>query len=94
MDPSYGTETAVGAAIQKSGIRRDQIFITTKLWNNLHHPDDVEGALDASLKKLGTDYLDLYLMHWPSSFERGANVFPKGSDGKAIKGESDYVDVS
>lgn len=83
----------MGAAIRKSGIPRDQIFLTTKLWNNSHHPDDVEVALDASLKRLGTDYLDLYLMHWPSSFERGSNVFPKGEDGKAVKGDSDYVDV-
>lgn len=84
----------MGTAVKKSGIPRDQIFLTTKLWNNSHHPDDVEATLDASLKKLGTDYLDLYLMHWPSAFERGRNVFPKGEDGKVIKGDSDYVDVS
>ncbi|KAI4277613.1 MAG: hypothetical protein LQ337_001636 [Flavoplaca oasis] len=52
----YGTEPAVGAAIRKSGIPRSKIFITTKLWNNSHHPDDVEPALDASLADLGTDY--------------------------------------
>lgn len=58
-----------------------------------HHPDDVEKALDASLKDLGTDYLDLYLMHWPSPFARGDALFPKGDDGKAIPGDSDYVDT-
>lgn len=58
----YGTEPAVGAAIRKSGVPRSEIFITTKLWNNAHHPDDVEKALNASLKDLGTDYVDLYLM--------------------------------
>ena len=83
----------MGAAIKKSSIPRDQLFITTKLWNNRHHPDDVEAALDASLENLGTGYLDLYLMHWPSSFQRGSNVFPKGPDGKVIKGDSDYADV-
>lgn len=89
----YGTEPAVGAAIKKSGIPRDQIFITTKLWNNSHDPADVEAAIDASLKDLGTEYLDLYLMHWPSPFARGDALFPKGDDGKLKKGESDYVET-
>ena len=88
----YGTEPAVGAAIKKSGIPRSEIFITTKLWNNSHHPDDVEPALDASLKDLGTDYLDLYLMHWPSPFARGDTLMPKKND-KIQTGDTDYVDT-
>lgn len=56
-------EAAVGKALKNSSIPRDQIFITTKLRNNNHHPDDVSKALDASLKNLGVDYLDIYLMH-------------------------------
>jgi len=43
-------------------VPREELFITTKLWNNSHHPDDVEPALEASLKDLGVDYVDLYLM--------------------------------
>jgi diketogulonate reductase-like aldo/keto reductase len=58
----YGTEAAVAKGIKSAGIPREDLFITTKLWNNSHHPDDVEQALDASLKDLGTDYVDLYLM--------------------------------
>ncbi|KAL8947532.1 MAG: hypothetical protein Q9222_006193 [Ikaeria aurantiellina] len=89
----YGTEPACGAAIKKSGIPRSKIFITTKLWNHHHHPSDVEPALDASLADLGTDYVDLYLMHWPVAFARGSTPFPKDSAGKMINGDTDYVDT-
>ncbi|KAK5108402.1 hypothetical protein LTR62_008358 [Meristemomyces frigidus] len=89
----YGTEPAVGAAIKKSGVPRKDIFLVTKLWNNSHDPASVEPALDASLKDLGTDYVDLYLMHWPSPFKDGDKMFPKGSDGKVATGSADYVDT-
>ena len=88
----YGTEPAVGRAIKNAGVPRNEIFVTTKLWNNKHHPDDVEPALDASLKDLGTDYVDLYLMHWPSPFARGDSAFPK-ENGKVKPGDTDYVDT-
>ena len=92
---SYGTEIAVAKGIKRSGVPRSEIFITTKLWNNSHHPDDVEKACDASLKDLETDYLDLFLMHWPSPFGRSETLFPKEKDGRTTqKGHTDYVDVS
>ncbi|KAL6717926.1 hypothetical protein ACLMJK_004011 [Lecanora helva] len=87
----YGTEPAVGRAIKKSGIPRSEIFITTKLWNNSHHPDDVLPALEASLRDLDTDYLDLYLMHWPSPFARSEKLMPRDENGKIRPGEADYV---
>ncbi|ODV98343.1 hypothetical protein PACTADRAFT_31742 [Pachysolen tannophilus NRRL Y-2460] len=72
----YGNEKEVGKAIKDSGIPREEIFITTKLWNT--HQDDVAKAVDTSLQNLGVDYIDLYLMHWPIAFNPDANsTFPK-----------------
>ncbi|KAI9370458.1 NADP-dependent oxidoreductase domain-containing protein [Aspergillus egyptiacus] len=88
----YGTEKAVGAAIRKSGIPRKEIFLTTKLWNNKHHPDDVEQALQDSLNDLGLDYVDLYLMHWPVAWRRGTEQFPKDGDKPAVV-DTDYLDT-
>jgi diketogulonate reductase-like aldo/keto reductase len=51
----------VGAAIKKSGVPRAQIFLTTKIWNNNHHPEDVVSSVEKSLQDLGTDYVDLLL---------------------------------
>jgi len=61
----YGNEEAVGLAIKNSGIYREDIFVTTKLWNDDQRSGKVEEAIDASLKRLGLDYIDLYLVHWP-----------------------------
>ncbi|RDH29327.1 NADP-dependent oxidoreductase domain-containing protein [Aspergillus welwitschiae] len=89
----YGTEEAVGKAIKKSGVPRDQLFITTKLWNNKHHPDDVAQALQDSLNDLDLDYVDLFLMHWPVAFKRGTEKFPKNESGKPAVDDIDYVDT-
>ncbi|MBK9158502.1 MAG: aldo/keto reductase [Micropruina sp.] len=59
----YGNERQVGQAIRESGLPREEFFVTTKLWNDRH--DDAAGALGLSLSKLGLDYVDLYLIHWP-----------------------------
>lgn len=61
----YGNEAQVGAAIAESGVRRDQIFVTSKLWNNDQGYDKALLAFDASMKRLKLEYLDLYLLHWP-----------------------------
>ncbi len=65
----YGNEVGVGKAIKASGLPREQIFITTKLWNAHHAYDDALRAFDESLAKLDCDYIDLYLIHWPLPME-------------------------
>jgi 2,5-diketo-D-gluconate reductase A len=62
---SYGSERGVGEAIAASGIPREQIFVTSKLSNRNHRPDDVRSSFAETLKKLGLEYLDLFLIHWP-----------------------------
>ncbi|WEG09991.1 aldo/keto reductase [Microbacterium horticulturae] len=62
----YGNEEGVGQAIADSGISRDELFITTKLWNDRHDADEPRKALQESLAKLGLDQVDLYLVHWPT----------------------------
>lgn len=62
----YGNEDSVGAGIKASGINRHDLFLTSKLWNADHGYDKTKKAIDRSLEKLDTDYLDLYLIHWPN----------------------------
>lgn len=62
----YGNEVGVGRAIAASGVPREEVFLTTKVWNDHHGAEPARAALEASLERLGTDYLDLYLIHWPS----------------------------
>jgi len=62
---AYRNEKGVGAAIDASGLPREDVFVTTKLWNRQQGFDSTLAAFDASLERLGFDYVDLYLIHWP-----------------------------
>lgn len=61
----YANEEGVGQAIRESGVPRENVFVTSKLWNDAHGTNDVKAAFDASLERLGVDVIDLYLIHWP-----------------------------
>ena len=84
----YGNEREVGQALQAGlaagGIAREDIFVTTKLWNSNHRPERVEPAFQASLDRLGLKYLDLYLIHTPYAFQPGDNQDPRDQNGNVI----------
>jgi 2,5-diketo-D-gluconate reductase A len=61
----YGNERGVGAAVAASGLARDEVYLTSKLNNGFHRPDDARRAFDGTLESLGTDHVDLFLIHWP-----------------------------
>lgn len=84
----YGTEKVIGEAIRESGIPREEFFITTKLPFNCQ--DRVAESFDLSLKNLGVDYVDLYLMHWPMTvpYREGWLNLPRGPDGSVITVDS------
>ena len=63
---AYGNEAGVGEAVRSSGLDRDEVYVTTKVWNNDQGYDKTMAAFDASMAKLGLDRLDLYLIHWPT----------------------------
>ncbi|MBB5340953.1 aldo/keto reductase [Tunturiibacter gelidoferens] len=84
----YRNEREVGEALQAGlaagGIAREDIFVTTKLWNSNHRPERVEPAFEASLDRLRLNYLDLYLIHTPFAFQPGEEQDPRDENGNVI----------
>ena len=84
----YRNEREVGEALEQglaaNGVAREDIFVTTKLWNSNHRPERVEPAFKASLDRLGIEYLDLYLIHTPYAFQSGDEQDPRDQNGNVI----------
>jgi len=84
----YRNEAAVGEAIQeafKAGtLQREDLFVTTKLWNTNHRPERVKPAFDASCRRLQLDYVDCYIIHTPFAFQPGDEQDPRDADGRVI----------
>uniref|UniRef100_A0A182JHF8 NADP-dependent oxidoreductase domain-containing protein n=1 Tax=Anopheles atroparvus TaxID=41427 RepID=A0A182JHF8_ANOAO len=94
----YENEHEVGegiaAKITHGNVKRDELFITSKLWNTYHQPDKVLGALLVTLRNLRLEYLDLYLIHWPMAYREGDDLFPLRPDGKRVHfSDVDYIDT-
>src|SRR4051812_9224395 len=88
----YRTEREVGEAMrevfEEGKIRREDVFVITKLWNTNHRPERVKPAFEASLKRLQLDYVDLYLIHTPFAFKPGEEQDPRDSNGDVIYDKS------
>ncbi|XP_037933537.1 aldo-keto reductase family 1 member B1-like isoform X2 [Teleopsis dalmanni] len=84
---------ALSAALDNQYLDRQDIFITSKLWNTFHRPDLVRPACKKTLKDLETSYLDLYLMHSPMAFREGSSLFPKDAHGKLLFSTVSFIDT-
>ncbi|KAI1414770.1 Aldo/keto reductase [Hypoxylon sp. FL1857] len=78
----YHNEDQVGKGIAAAGVAREDIWVTSKLWNDQHRPDEATKAIKKSISDLGVEYLDLYLIHWPVAFVPGED--PKLDEGTSI----------
>ncbi|KAI1258809.1 Aldo/keto reductase [Xylariaceae sp. FL1019] len=86
----YLNEAEVGEGVrdflkENPSVKREDLFITTKVWNHLHEPEEVKWSFENSLQNFGLEYIDLFIVHWPIAAEAGEDKFPKlGADGKYI----------
>lgn len=84
---------AVNAKIAEGKVTREDLWITSKIWNCFHDPKDVRGALEHTLKQLNLKYLDLYLMHWPINYQKSEELFPKDAAGNSLHANFDLTET-
>ncbi|KAK1122832.1 hypothetical protein K0M31_009274 [Melipona bicolor] len=93
----YQNEKEIGQAVQtkiKDGtVKREDLFITTKLWNNFHKESSVVPTCKKSLENLGLSYVDLYLVHWPFAFQEGGDLLPRKENGDLLMSDTDYLET-
>ncbi|BES98537.1 reductase [Nesidiocoris tenuis] len=91
----YRNEKEIGQAlnrkIDEGVVRREDVFLVSKLWNTFHNENSVLPAIKRSLSDLGVDYVDLYLVHWPVALKDGWDLEPKDSEGRFILSDSDFT---
>ncbi|XP_019868165.1 aldo-keto reductase family 1 member B1 isoform X2 [Aethina tumida] len=84
---------AIAAKIKEGVVKREELFITSKLWNTYHSQNLVEKAIKQTLSDLQLSYLDLYLVHWPLGYQEGGDNFPKDDKDQIIFSDVDYVET-
>lgn len=95
----YNNEQHIGKAIRESIaesnglLKRQDFFITSKCWNTFHSKNKVHLCLDQILQRLGLDYLDLYLVHWPMGFKEDSGDYPADANGKMIASDIHYLET-
>lgn len=93
----YGNEKEVGdgirAKIADGTVKREELFVTSKLWNTYHKQDMVVPMCKRTLQHLQLDYVDLYLMHWPFAWKEGDDLWPMDNNGEMIFSDVDYIET-
>ena len=94
---SYGNEKTIGRAVRdligNKTVKREELFIVTKVANNYHTRENALKSVNISLNNLGLDYIDLVLIHWPFAVKQGDDPRPKDKDNKTIYSDIDYLET-